>query len=98
MNSRIRLVAFVVFLLVFMLVCSLALLPSQRPTASAMPPEPPTAASPSSTRETFPGGTPLARQTPPFAVAASLPAFPGAEGFGAYATGGRGGPGLYVTP
>jgi pectate lyase len=95
MNSRMRLVAFVVFLLVFILACSLALLPSQRPTASAAPLESPTATFPSSTRETSPGGTPP--QTPASSVADLLPAFPGAEGFGAYATGGRGGQVLYVT-
>jgi hypothetical protein len=66
MNSRLRIVAVVVCLLIFTLACSLTMLQPQHPTASA-------------------------------AVANSIPAFPGAEGFGAYASGGRGGQVLYVT-
>ncbi len=73
----------------------LIVLLAQRPAAWAALSESTTVTFPTSARETSPGGA--RPHTPPSAVADSLPAFPGAEGFGAYASGGRGGQVLYVT-
>jgi hypothetical protein len=95
MNSHLKLIAFAIFVLAFTQACSPIALPPQRPIGSA-------AASNLSTEIFFPAAQATTSDnasppTRPSAVANSLPAFPGAEGFGAYATGGRGGQVIYVT-
>ncbi|MDQ1301382.1 MAG: hypothetical protein QG637_1303, partial [Chloroflexota bacterium] len=95
MNSRIGFAAFVVALLSLALACSFILLSPPRSMASATPPGSSAATFPAFTQETASNG--VTRQPSLSAVAVSPAAFPGAEGFGASATGGRGGQVLYVT-